>query len=540
MLKVLSLVFLLTLAALMASIDDANASAGMTTRVSVDSQGGQSNDASLSVSISADGRYVAFESYASNLVPEDTNLAADVFVHDRLTGQTERVSVNGVGSQGNSHSLGSAISADGRFVAFQSDATNLVANDNNNNYDDCGFSCWDVFVHDRLTGATERVSVDSAGAEANDRSRVGDLSADGRFVAFVSEASNLVPGDTNNNEDVFVRDRLTGITSRVSINSAGAQGLGRSTEPSISGDGRYVAFYSHSNLVSGEDTNFAFDVFVHDRQTGATERVSEDGAGVEGNGDSFAPSISADGRYVAFASFSTSLLPGDTNGGAGDVFVHDRLTGAKERVSVDSAGAQGNGDSRAPAMSTDGRFVAFLSGATNLVPGDTADCGFSFPGGCVDIFVHDRLTGETMRVSVDSAGVEGNGGSYRAAINADGRYVAFESRATNLVPSDTNGVYDVFVHDLGGDFDADGDGRTDTLGGLMAMVESLTPEPKIERGFLAKLNGAQTALDRGNMRVAVNNVRSFINQVKAHRGKSLTSPQADLLVAYANNLILLM
>jgi Tol biopolymer transport system component len=411
------------------------ASAGITERVSVDSGGTQGNGYSASAAISADGRFVAFWSFATNLVPGDINESADVFVHDRETGTTERVSVGVAGTQGNGDSFDPSISADGRFVAFWSHATNLVLLDANR------FFKGDVFVHDRLTRITELVSMNSAGDQANAESTQPSISADGRFVAFVSYASNLVPGDTEGWRDVYVRDRQSRTTERVSVSSAGVQGNRDSSEPAISATGRFVTFGSDAtNLVAG-DTNGYYDVFVHDRQTGITERVSVDSTGTEGDLPSNPGALSADGRLVVFWSLATNLVAGDTNG-ATDVFVHDRLTGTTERVSVDSAGNQAAGwSSGTPSMSTDGRFVAFLSAATNLVPGDT--------NGVFDVFVHDRQTGTTERVSVSNAGNEGDDGSFSvvAALSADGRFVAFQSYATNLVPGDTNGVEDVFVHD---------------------------------------------------------------------------------------------
>src|SRR5439155_1719694 len=217
-----------------------------------------------------------------------------------------------------------------------------------------------VIVHDRQTGTTERVSVDSAGTQANGDSTEVALSADGRFVAFISVAPDLVTGDTNGVADVFVHDRQTGTTERVSVDSAGTQANGASTGVALSADGRFVAFTSVApDLVTG-DTNGAADVFVHDRQTGTTERVSVDSAGTQANGASFGGAMSADGRYVAFTSAAPDLVAGDTNG-AMDVFVHDRQTGTTERVSVDSAGNQVNGSSFGGALSADGRFVAFTS-----------------------------------------------------------------------------------------------------------------------------------------------------------------------------------
>jgi hypothetical protein len=225
-------------------------------------------------------------------------------------------------------------------------------------------------VHDRQTGATTRVSVSSVGGQGNDFSSGPALSADGRYVAFESTASNLVAGDTNGSGDVFVHDRQTGATTRVSVSSTGEQGNGNSFRAALSADGRYVAFESTaSNLVAG-DTNGTSDIFVHDRQTGATTRVSVSSAGEQGNNNSFRSALSANGRYVAFYSLASNLVAGDTNG-RWDVFVHDRQTGVTRRVSVSSAGVQGNHDSMWPALSADGRYVAFDSVASNLVPGDT-------------------------------------------------------------------------------------------------------------------------------------------------------------------------
>ncbi len=405
---------------------------GMTSRVSVASDGTQGNEDSYSPSISADGRYVAFSSTATNLVSGDTNGMWDVFVHDRQTGQTTRVSVASDGTQGNDESTGRSISADGRYVAFESHANNLVSGDTNGS--------GDVFVHDRETGQTTRVSVASDGTQGNDHSDWPSISANGRFVAFHSIANNLVSGDTNDFADVFVHDRETGQTTRVSVASGGTQGDGHSSWPSISADGRYVTFESFANnLVSG-DNNGNWDVFVHDRQTGQTTCVSIASDGTQGNNGSYFSSISADGRYVAFDSDANNLVSGDTNGTL-DAFVHDRQTGQTTRVSIASDGTQGNDNSSLSSISADGRYVTFSSGADNLVIGDT--------NGVWDAFVHDRQTGQTTRVSIASDGTQGNADSFWSFISADGRYVAFESFANNLVGGDTNDVFDVFVHDRG-------------------------------------------------------------------------------------------
>jgi hypothetical protein len=406
-------------------------SAGSQTKlVSISSQGTQANSSSREPSISANGQFVAFSSFASNLVTGDTNGQLDVFVHDLESGQIERVSVDSEGIQGNGRSENPSISADGRYVTFASNARNLVPG---------GTSGRQIFVHDRLTGTTELVSVDEGGNQANSSSNNPSISDDGRFVAFWSSATNLIANDTTGTRsDIFVHDRQTGETSIVSINSQGIQGNSDAYSPSMSADGRFVAFRSGaSNLVPGDSGNTS-DIFIHDRQQGLTERVSVDSLGIEGNGTSLEPSMSADGRFVAFRSSASNLVPGDTNGSQ-DIFVHDRLLGVTERVSVDSVGAEGDASSSGPSISADGRFVVFNSDASNLVSGDS--------NGSQDIFVHDRQTGETTRVSIDSQGDQGNGTSVRASISADGQLVAFLSNATNLVSNDANEFDDIFVHE---------------------------------------------------------------------------------------------
>jgi Tol biopolymer transport system component len=291
--------------------------------VSISSAGSQGDLLSALPSISGDGRFVAFQSFATNLVPGDTNGRGDVFVRDRLLGTTERVSLDSSGAQGNddSASYGLSISADGRYVVFESAATNLVPGDT-------GF--WpDIFVRDRRLGTTERVSVDPAGLQANSWSTYSSISADGRFVAFQSYATNLVASDTNGYGDVFVRDRWMGTTVLASVDSTGSQGNRDSSLPSISADGRFVAFQSGAwNLVSG-DTNGVVDMFVRDLQQGTTERVSVSSQGIQGDyatdlpADSQSHWISADGRYVAFGTSSDNLVAGDTNSST-DVFVRDR------------------------------------------------------------------------------------------------------------------------------------------------------------------------------------------------------------------------
>lgn len=410
--------------------------AGVTTElVSVGPGGVLPNGLSTLPSISADGSAVAFQSAASNLVTGDSNNQRDVFVRDRRAGTTTRVSVRGCAPrtklciQGDRASVGGAISAGGRYIAFESDATNLVSSDTNNKRD--------VFVRDLQTSTTTRVSLNAAGVQGNKESSGPSISADGRFVAFLSVATNLVPGGASGLGDVFIRDRQNGTTMLVSAHCTGGgfctAANSYSLAPAISADGRFVAFRSYaSNLVSG-DTNNHPDVFVFDRTTHAIQRVSL-GIGSQANGDSYEPQISADGRFVTFASFASNLVPGDSNGKT-DVFIFDRQTTTTKRVSVITGGGQANDHSNYGTISTDGRFAAFESDATNLVTGDTNHRG--------DVFIRDRVLGLTTRASVSLIGTQGSGQSLFARISADGHVVAFASYADDLVIGGGTGI---FVH----------------------------------------------------------------------------------------------
>ena len=406
------------------------AAAQTTVRVSVDSGGAQTNSISGNPSISANGRYVAFESIGTTLVAGDTNSACDVFVHDLWTATTERVSLDSAEAEGNSDSFRASLSSDGRFVAFYSFATNLVAGDTN--------AVYDVYVRDRVLGTTERASVDSAEAQVLGDCILPVISGDGRYVAFYSLAGQLAPPDVNGAYDVYVRDLFLGTTERVSLDSAELPTNGPSTNPAISDDGRYVAFTSGAtNLVAG-DTNAVTDIFVRDRIAGTTARVSVSMGGAQANGGSDEPSISADGRFVAFWSDASNLVPGDTNGQE-DMFVHDRLMATTVRASVSTGGGQANFGAARGRISPNGRFVAFESNSTNVVPGDV--------NATTDVFVHDLVGVTTQLVSLTTGGVQGNAFSFAAALSGDGRLVAFASEATNLVAGDTNAVRDAFVRD---------------------------------------------------------------------------------------------
>ena len=301
--------------------------------------------------------------------------------------------------------------------------------------------------------STVRASVDSNGLEGNGNSTRSAISANDRFVAYYSAATNLVAGDSNQATDVFVFDRTTAVTQRVSVATSGAQAaFGCSSfGVSISADGRFVAFYSYApNFVAG-DANGTYDVFVRDRTNATTECVSVTRSGTLGNHGGVSPSISTDGRFVAFESGSTDLVANDTNGAA-DVFVRDRLTGTTARASVDTFGAQANSGATSPAISADGRYIAFESFSTNLVAGDT--------NGKTDAFVRDCFSHTTVRVSESAANAQANHESYSIDITGDGSLVVFDGLATNLVVGDTNSAADVFTRTncFAQYPDADGDG----------------------------------------------------------------------------------
>lgn len=408
--------------------------------------GEQANAPTFRGPISRNGRFVAFSSFATNLVPDDYNHAEDVFLRDRRLGTTTRVSVTSTGGEANGGSYLPLLSADGRLVFFRSVATNLVAGDRN--------GVDDLFVHDMATGRTERIPLGLTGRKPNGdgdgwRPQGGcqswcanALSADGSVLEITSSAPHLIHNARKGHRAVFVRAR--GRTTRESVGWRGK--ANRPSEgSSISANGRVVAFRSFaSNLVRG-DTNRHPDVFVRDLATGATERVNTSTSGEQANGETFRGQLSANGRFVAFRSRASNLVSHDTNG-AVDAFVHDRLTGRTVRVSVATGGAQATGPRRdtrrnsftsRPYPSPHGRYVAFTSRATNLVPGDT--------NRLADVFVHDLDTGRTVRASVPDRGGQANGVSRIAAIGFGGRVVGFISRASNLVPGDTNGRQDYFV-----------------------------------------------------------------------------------------------
>jgi Tol biopolymer transport system component len=519
-------------------------STGVTTRVSVARDGTEGNGAAVSrLSLSADGRYVAFTSQATNLAPNDTNSFEDAFVHDRVTGATRLVDEIAPGRTASIGAFNPSMSRDGRRVAFQTQSPDLVADDTNGKAD--------VFVRDMVTNTTLRVSLDAAGHQiVGWDSGDASISADGKRVAFGTFSPDVVAGDTNGKIDLFVRDLASGETTRVSIAPSGAQPMAHSqqprvadgsgpvafmnaddallpgdgngwpdvffhtangdlqivtrkttgipnaeqTQPALDADGSVVAFVSDAtnlvranqapkavfvrdepsktneyasvrvagtatptagatpalngdgNLVAfttedslDSDAGFLRKVYVRDRAAGTVSLASVASNGTLADGPSRAPSLSTTGRYVAFLSTATNLVAGDTNGFE-DAFVHDRVAGTTTRVDIANDGSEANAPVLGARMSGDGSAVVFWTAASNLVPNDT--------NGAVDVFVRDVVASTTTRVSVDDSGAQANGDSRNAAIDGSGEVIVFESSATDLVAADTNGATDVFVHRL--------------------------------------------------------------------------------------------
>ena len=404
---------------------------------------GNSFQALITQAISADGRYVAFRSTASNLDPDDDDATQDVFVRDLQTSTTTLVSrATGVGgAKGNDTSDGVAISADGRLVAFHSDATNLHPDDGDDDQD--------VFVRDLQTNTTTLASRanGATGDKGNDDSSYPSLSADGRFLGFHSNATNLLPDDDDFGSDVYVRDLQTNTNTLVSRASgaAGANGDNFSVGGVISADGRFVAFVSAAVNLDPDDSDTEADVYVRALQTNTTTLVSRatGAAGAKGNRSSTDYSISADGRFVAFRSDASNLHPDDSVVGP-DVFVRDLQTNTTtlESRADGATGAKGNFASLNSKLSADGRFVAFASTASNLHPED--------PDRIADVFVRDLQTHTNTLVSraAGAAGVKGNGTSRLPLISADGRFVAFQSTSSNLHPDDADTLEDLFRRDV--------------------------------------------------------------------------------------------
>ncbi len=427
------------------------------TRISKAWDGSQTDGGSANPVISADGRYILFNSSASNLIkgglPKEDYPHNKLYLYDQETGKTELESVTADGSPANYDSQGGTISEDGRFIAFVSNATNNIAG-----YSGSEFQ---VYLRDRKTGKNYFVSGPLDGSLPSEDSNSPSISGSGRFVAFESFSTNLLQADTDDDPDIYVRDMVKNKLYLASVSSNGVKGDIDSFYPSISSDGRYVAFASvATNLVPG-DTNKAVDIFVHDLMTGKTERVSVSSRGKQANAGSNFPVISGNGRYVGFISSADNLVPGDTNG-LEDVFVHDRQTGKTERVSVSSSGKQQTHGTMYDqgyagiSLSFDGRYVAFVSQATNFANGVSINtCHYPIEQGvvepCTNIYLHDRLTDRTSIVSVSRNNKSGNAPSVSPSISKDGQWIVFASDASNQVDGDTNGQSDIFVFHRGSD-----------------------------------------------------------------------------------------
>jgi Tol biopolymer transport system component len=469
---------------------------------------------SLVGSVSADGRFVAFASLADNLSGEDRDGTADVFVRDLRTHSTTLVSraTGAAGAAGDGDSLigdsfGVSISADGRFVAFRSHATNLSDQDADGTVD--------VFVRDLQANTTTLVSraTGAAGAAGDGESGGAAISADGRFVAFFSVADNLSEVDGDLTPDVFVRDLQADTTTLVS--TLGGAADGRSFGASISADGRFVAFSSSANNLSPDDLDGTVDVFVRDSQTGGITLASRQagGFGAAGEGDSFGGAISADGRFVGFDSVANNLSGEDLDG-TRDVFVRDLQSQATTYVSRQSGASAlaGASDSLVGSISGDGRFVAFTSIANNLSDQD-AD-------GTLDVFVRDLQANTTRLVSraAGAAGAAGSGDSLGGPLSGDGRVIAFTSVADNLSDEDADGTYDVFTRELLGDPrpapPAGGSG-----GSGPSPVAADTSGPAISARTLSSANGTVRVSPTGRFRLFCGRYREPVTGTCAARSR---------------------
>jgi Tol biopolymer transport system component len=398
---------------------------------STDAGGNPGNLGSYRPSLSADGRYCAFQSSAADLVPNDTNGAADIFVKDLLTGAIVCASVSSNGVLGNAQSSDPRITPDGLHVVFTSRANNFSVFDNN--------GTTDVYRHDLLTGQTVLVSCSGLGLVGNDGSGVASVSADGRFVAFRSLASNLVPSDGNGVADVFVKDLQTGAVELASNASPTVGGNLTAGSAVISDDGRYVAFDSYANNLVPGDTNATSDVFVRDRQTGTTHRISQGAGGHQANGPSNVLDISEDGLSVLFLSWASNLVPADTNNCV-DQFVSDPIGANVERVTIGTGAQEADGNSMFGSLSSDGRFVVFSTYATNLTAGDTNQES--------DVLRRDRQTHTTVRASSSLGGGDPNGECQMPAIDDSGALVAYSTWAQNTLVAPMSGHEQIVIANL--------------------------------------------------------------------------------------------
>jgi Tol biopolymer transport system component len=397
--------------------------------------GGQPNGASTTAPVfSGDGQVVAFATQAGNLVfPFDHNNWSDVYVRILASQTTERISVGMAGFESNHESVRPALSGDGRFVAFDSLASNLVPGDDNGKRD--------VFIADRQNGAVEWISVDSAGVPGNGDSQDASLSDDGRFVAFASRATNLDPADASGDySDVYVRDRLLGTTTLASYTWQGLPSAWPSAAPALSADGLLLAFESaDANIVPNNSAYWV--VALRDFSAGTTINASPTWDGSPSERSSARAAFSGDGRYLAFLSDAANLVPGDVNGHTVDVYVYDTQGQTVELASLSSSGQQVEVFFNfTPTLSADGRWVGFHTSAADVVPGDT--------NGWSDVFVRDRVAGATLRASLGNFGIQGDAASSHGALSPSATAVAFTSSASTFVAAPGNFTSRVFLREL--------------------------------------------------------------------------------------------
>ena len=405
-----------------------------TTRESVSSTGTPAAGTVLPGVLSANGRYVVFTSTATNLVGV---AGANVYRHDRTTGTTTLVTVAKTGLPSVGGGFAPTVSADGRFVGFASAASDLVDGDTN--------GMVDVFLRDMVAGTTAMVSATQTGAPGNlssglnSASGTHEISDDGRYVAFTSNATNLVATPNNGKQQVYVKDMLTGLVTRASVDASNAAGNDTSSAPALSGNGHVVAFVSQAANFSLVSTSHTGQVFVRDLEAATTTLESVTTAGVPTlSRPALAPALSFDGRYLVFES-QAQLEPRDRDIGTWDVFLRDRALHTTTLASL-SANAVAGADSRAPSISADGRWVGFQSLDDMLVGGDVNHL--------VDVFLYDRTTEKVTLVSQNDAGQQTNAPSTGASVSSDGRYVLLMSSASNLVTSPTSTGSQLYVRDM--------------------------------------------------------------------------------------------
>ncbi|MGZ5129313.1 MAG: TolB family protein [Actinomycetota bacterium] len=372
--------------------------------------------------LSATGRFVVFQSYATNL-PQSSAVVPRIYLVDTATGAIRLVSKTSAGTPATAGAYEASISGNGRFIAFLSAAANLPGGDGTTNR---------IYVHDRLAGTTRLVSKTSGGVAADGRSGPASISRDGRYVAFASQADNLPLGDGVLYQ-VYVHDRTTG-TTRVIARTASDSPDGNTQSPSISGDGRVVAFESRSTHLPQGDGSA--QMYAYDRSTRQTHLVSMNAQGLAADGPSFGAVVSADGRVVTFASQSSNLPGGD--GTTYQVYAYVLATRKPQLVSKTTAGNVGTGPSTESDVSGKGRFIVYRSQAANLPSGD---------GTRVHLYLFDRRTATTRLLSRNSRQQPGNANSFTPAISSDGRYTSFESYATNF-PGGGNSKLQVYVRGL--------------------------------------------------------------------------------------------